>query len=81
MILSGIIRFYSIAGNLLYERQYHTVEGRKNIIQQFCENRENIYYHILPGYKYITKRVDVDKPIPIVRPKAEYNNVQIYKYK
>jgi len=80
MILSGIIRFFSSNGNLLYERKYHTIEGRAAIIEKFCKDREDIYYHILPGYRYVTRSVILDKPVPIIRPKAEYDNLKAYRY-
>jgi len=77
----GIIRFYSGIGNLLYERKYFTKEGRSGIIERFCKGREDIYYHILPKYRYRTNNVVPDKPIPMVRPKAVYDNKSLYDLK
>jgi hypothetical protein len=78
MILVGVIHFYNRGGELLFERRYHTSDGRWLIVEQMCNRYASIsYYHVLPNY-YANKtpRQKEEMKSKIVRPEAKYDNRQ-----
>lgn len=83
MTIHGTIAFYSENSNLLYERVYFTLDGRKKMIDIFLTNYKEGYYHILPFWQRRKKKVveDEKNKAPIIRSKPIYTNLPTYQYK
>ena len=74
MRIYGIIRFYDIGGNLMYERMYKYLSERGRIINDLSSKKNIHYYQIEPFAKYWVKNLTPDKRNNFIRPRAVYDN-------
>lgn len=70
----GIISFYRIGGNMLYQKEYKSLYGRDKIIKEFSCRANVAYYQINPFANYWSSHLMQDKENEFVRPPAKYDN-------